>query len=94
MSDFQRGIVYELLHNTLVNAQVHRAERTEFKDGRFEWNTYEMEELLQFVNVLRHALRKPPVTFSDIEKIESRAGGHVDYTHQLALYATDLVIGV
>jgi hypothetical protein len=82
---------YNQLHKILVEAQAHRAERTDFHDGRFGWEVYEEQTLLDSVNELRRQLGKSPVTADDIERAGIRAGGHVDYTQKFALYCSELV---
>jgi hypothetical protein len=55
------------------------------------WNMYEKLLMWKLVNQTRNALDKDLVPFSDIERIEQSAAGHIDYTKKFALYCAELV---
>jgi hypothetical protein len=55
------------------------------------WVVYEREQLHKIVNSLRQRLGKDPLPIEQIERVETRAKGHVDYAVKLAIGATELV---
>lgn len=58
------------------------------------WHIYEMERLLLRVNTLRAQCGFGTITLDDLRRVERMAVGHSDYTHKLALYATELAEGI
>ena len=54
------------------------------------WNVHEMNVMLNEVNTLRAAKCLPLVSLNDIQKVESMACGHSDYSHKFALYCAEL----
>lgn len=57
-----------------------------------QWNIFELHTMEIAVNEIREKRNRPKITFADIRKIETKAIGHSDYTHKLALYCADLAL--
>lgn len=57
-----------------------------------DWILREREFMLSQVNVERAGLGKKKMTLSDIERAETMAVGHCDYTRKFAWYCVELVL--
>lgn len=57
-----------------------------------EWIVREREFMHQQVNIERATLHKTAVPITDIERVESMACGHSDYTRKFAIYCAELVL--
>ena len=84
---------FERLHETLVNAQAFRGLLNErpLEDGKPAWVAVERGAMHAAVNRLRDRVGLPGVDPELVERAESMAAGHVDYTKKYALYCADLV---
>lgn len=82
---------FEEIKAVIVEAQQHRVERRDLVDGIPEWILFEREQAMDAVNRLRARLGKGPTVMPMVERAESRAAGHVDYTQKFALGCADLV---
>lgn len=81
----------EEVKDTLREAQKQRDRRRDIVNGLPGWIRWEQEQAADVVNRLRARLGKGPVAFPLVQRAESRAAGHVDYTPKFALYCADLV---
>jgi hypothetical protein len=81
------------MRTTLINAQHERPKREDFVDGELGWVTYERTVMLNAVNTARSERGLPPVTVTEIERVEQQAVGHSDYTQKFALYCSELARG-
>lgn len=54
------------------------------------WCLHEMNVMLEEVNRRRTASGLPEITLQDVQKVESQACGHSDYTSKFALYCAEL----
>jgi len=55
-----------------------------------EWALYEMNVMKNTVNSIRESKQLPPITLTDIMRVESGACGHCDYSSKFALYCAEL----
>lgn len=78
---------YQAILSALVEAQKQRA-------ARRGWHAHEMEVVLQKVNDLRARSGLAEVHLDALQRVESMACGHVDYTTKFALYASELAEGL
>lgn len=85
---YKRLALIELLRSHLQAAQAKRHEFT----SPHGWWRHEMEKMLDHVNWYRAMYDKDPLPMKTLLRMESCASGHVDYSHKLALYCTDLVL--
>ncbi len=69
----------------IVNAWGH-------KENVCAWAVYEMNTMLTEVNKRRSSRRLSPISLNDIQKVESSACGHSDYSSKFALYCAELTI--
>ena len=56
------------------------------------WVPREREFMLNLINTARSEEGRPPVAIEDVERVETFAMGHVDYTSKFALYCAELVV--
>lgn len=83
---------FERLHKILVQAQEARKFMPMEATDVPYWNTYEMLTVWGAVNQIRHNLNKDTLPFDLIERVESMAAGHSDYTKKFALYSAELIL--
>ena len=82
---------FEEFRAALVSAQ-HERDYMPVKDMETPyWNTYEMLVMWKLVNAKRYGHDRPMLPFSEVQKAEQMASGHVDYTKKFALYCAELV---
>lgn len=62
-------------------------------DG-LEWIEHERDAITNAANVWALAHGLPTITVAQVEQVEQRAVGHVDYGSKLALYVCELVYGL
>jgi hypothetical protein len=88
-----RMYIYNDIHDALITAQLHRGERKTYdvRSGEFEWTKYERQIAADKVNEFRNLMNKSPVEQKRIDRAESSASGHVDYTQKFALCCMELV---
>jgi hypothetical protein len=65
--------------------------REEFVAGELGWVRHERNIMHDATNAIRARYGRPPVTREQIEAVESRAGGHIDYVSKYAIGCADLV---
>jgi hypothetical protein len=56
-----------------------------------DWILAERLAMFEAVNARRALGGKPPVSITEIERVEQQAVGHSDYGHKFALYCAELV---
>lgn len=87
------------LREVLAAAQEQRGQRPGLVDTprgpECAWAVYEREVMLDAVNRLRAGLdpELPPVTMAEVERVDRRAAGHVDYSRKFAWGCAELVMG-
>jgi hypothetical protein len=95
MTDDRRAACARL-KATLVAAARERGKRPEMVVSTFGWELawvlHERQVMLTAVNTERAEHGLPPVQMQDIERAESRAGGHADYGDKFALSCAELVV--
>lgn len=72
----------------LIKAQKRREEL-----GPLYWVIYERQAMQACVNTERRSTGLPLVTLEDVERVESMAEGHSDYSSKFALYCAELALG-
>lgn len=89
--DYMR--VYEDLYSTLVREQKLRGERRDPVDGtnESEWVVKERQVMLDRTRAWLMYMDGILVSMEDIERVEERAAGHIDYTKKFAIGCADLV---
>ncbi|MEV7770512.1 hypothetical protein [Kitasatospora sp. NPDC086791] len=77
--------------NTLTAAQQERAAREYVTDGELGWVIYERKTMHQAVNAARAERGLTLVPIGAVERVESMASGHYDYSSKFALYCAELI---
>lgn len=65
-----------------------------WRSSRVDWVLYERQTMRNLVNVERTAMGLPVVTLADVERVETQAEGHSDYSSKFALYCAELALGL
>lgn len=84
------------LHQVFLDAASKRPLRSDLVDvgGRSElgWVVFERDTMFDAVTRERAKLGKAPVPMKDVERVETMAMGHCDYSSKFALYCAELVV--
>jgi phosphopantetheine adenylyltransferase len=78
--------------NILTAAQGERPAREYVTDGELGWVIYERETMHRAVNEARAERGLAPVPLAAVERVESLASGHSDYSSKFALYCAELAL--
>jgi len=83
---------FDRLREVLAEVQDERQYRP-VSNGSDGWIVYEQLHMWGVVNRMRAILMgKQPIPFEDIQRVESLASGHVDYSKKFALYCAELLL--
>jgi hypothetical protein len=67
------------------------AKAQEQRSQRADWIEFERSVMFEAVNNERQARGLPPISLTDVMRVERMATGHVDYSSKFALYCAELV---
>jgi hypothetical protein len=81
------------LRDRLLDVLGKQQEKRKRYDG-LEWIEAERDVMLDAVNRERIAAHLEPVTMADIQRVETWACGHSDYSSKFALYCAEIALGV
>ncbi len=88
-----RRLIIADLKDVLTMASTQRSKRDELVDGEPGWVLYERMQMLAAVNDWRAVLGLPPADVAAVERIESSACGHIDYTAKYAIGCAEIALG-
>ena len=83
----------EIFRKTLMEAQTHRDEKSQWIDNELGWIIYEREVMFNLTNKEREKRGLNPITMQNIKSCENSACGHVDYTSKFSLSCAELAVG-
>ncbi len=90
----QRLALRDLLLNVLSTAQKERPRlrSAPLNNGEPAFVLFERNAMFDAVTRERAKLGKGPRSMADLERVESQASGHSDYSSKFALYCAELVL--
>jgi len=90
MNHHQRLEIRDRLKAAFQTAAKERNTRPSHGPGN--WIEYEREMMHEAVTKERAKLGKGPIPITRVERVESMAAGHVDYSDKWPLYCAELVL--